>query len=323
MKPSDIHIIKTNSAPEAAQFFKAGKVDAAVVWSPDDQDCLNTVSGSEVILSTKNASNIIADMLFAKKGFIDQHEDLIKAFTEGWLTGNALVNSDSTVKTDAANLLASGLNQPNDFCKKAIDNVRLATYGDNSNFFNLSGTYKGIKAEDLYSNMTEMYKSVGYITTPVPAWRTVSYTKNLRNISLTDAIHAAEGGKSFTEATVKDSTSEAIADKKVSITYPTASYLLTNEAKTAIDNQMVPVANQFASSRIRVQGNTDNQGNPASNKILSYKRAKSVVDYLISQYGFSRSRFIVIGNGSNKPIADNGTDEGRSANRRTDFEVIR
>jgi NitT/TauT family transport system substrate-binding protein len=129
--------------------------------------------------------------------------------------------------------------------------------------------------------------------------------------------------KAFTEATHTDSTSEAISNKKVSISYPSGSFVLTNEAKTAIDNDMLPIANQFASSRIRIQGNTDDVGNPDANKVLSYKRAKSVVDYLVGQYKFNKNRFIVIGNGSKKPIADNGTEDGRAANRRTDFEVVR
>ena len=323
MKPSDVTIVTANSAPEAAQFFKAGKVDAAVVWSPDDQDCLNTVAGSTAILSTKNASNIIADMLFAKKAFLEQHEDLIKAFTEGWLTGNATVNSSPDARTKAADIMSKNMNQSLDFCDKAIGNVRLVTYGDNVNFFNLKGTYSGVKAQDLYTQMADMYKNIGYIKNPVPGWNVASYSKALRSITLTDAIHAPEGMKSFAQATSSDAISEAISNKTVSITFPSGSFVLTDEAKTIVDQEMLPIANQFASSRIRIQGNTDNVGNATANKILSSKRAKAVSTYLISQYGFDKNRFVVVGNGPDKPIADNSTDEGRTKNRRTDFEVIK
>jgi len=323
MKLTDIVVVTSNSAPEAAQVFKAGKVDAAVVWSPDDQDCLVAVTGSTIILSTKNASNIIADVFFAKKGFIDQHEELIKKFTEGWLSSNAMINSDTLIKDSAVMYLASSLNQPYDFCKIAINNVRLTTYGDNVNFFNLAGTYKGVKGEDLYNAMTDMYKAVGYLSGNVPSWKSVIYTKNLRNIVLSGPEHMAESAGNFTIATKEDSTKVAITNKTVSITFPSGSFVLTDEAKTVIDNQMVPVANQFASSRIRIQGNTDNIGNPESNKVLSFRRANAVVNYLISQHSLPKNRFVVIGNGSDKPLVSNDSESGRATNRRTDFEVVR
>ncbi len=55
---------------------------------------------------------------------------------------------------------------------------------------------------------------------------------------------------------------------------------------------------------------------------LSKKRAQAVADYLINEHGFDKNRFIIIGNGPDKPIADNSTDEGRGKNRRTDFELL-
>ena len=45
--------------------------------------------------------------------------------------------------------------------------------------------------------------------------------------------------------------------------------------------------------------------------------------YLSEQYKISKDRFIVVGNGDKKPLADNMTEAGKAKNRRTDFEVIR
>jgi NitT/TauT family transport system substrate-binding protein len=63
-------------------------------------------------------------------------------------------------------------------------------------------------------------------------------------------------------------------------------------------------------------------GNPSSNKSLSEKRAQAVADYLIRNHGFDPNRITVIGNGQDKPVAENTTEEGRKKNRRTDFELI-
>lgn len=55
----DVNIVKVPSAIDAAAAFKAGQVDAAVVWSPDDADCVKSVGGAKVLVSTKQAANII------------------------------------------------------------------------------------------------------------------------------------------------------------------------------------------------------------------------------------------------------------------------
>ncbi|HRP93229.1 MAG TPA: OmpA family protein [Ignavibacteriaceae bacterium] len=68
-------------------------------------------------------------------------------------------------------------------------------------------------------------------------------------------------------------------------------------------------------SRWRIEGYTDNQGSTSFLKKLSYDRAKSVYEYLISQ-GPSSSQFTLFGLGSTSPIANNDTPEVRSTNRR-------
>ena len=82
------------------------------------------------------------------------------------------------------------------------------------------------------------------------------------------------------------------------------------------------IAKGFSGTRIRIEGNTDNVGSPATNKALSLKRAQSVVNFLVKEYRFDKNRFIVVGNGSTKPVADNATADGRAKNRRTDFELL-
>jgi len=52
---------------------------------------------------------------------------------------------------------------------------------------------------------------------------------------------------------------------------------------------------------IEISANTDYVGNNESNKVLSQKRAKSVVDYLISK-GIASDRLTSVGNGKEKPV---------------------
>ncbi len=73
--------------------------------------------------------------------------------------------------------------------------------------------------------------------------------------------------------------------------------------------------------RIEISGHTDNQGKPADNLLLSRNRAQAVVDYLTSK-GIAATRLTAKGYGETQPVADNGTEEGRMLNRRTEMKVI-
>lgn len=67
-----------------------------------------------------------------------------------------------------------------------------------------------------------------------------------------------------------------------------------------------------------IEGNTDNVGTYDHNIDLSRRRAESVVNYLVDNFGIERARLTSKGYGSSRPIADNATDEGKQKNRRID-----
>ncbi len=324
LKASDVQIIKQASAIDAAQVFKSQQVDAAVVWSPDDQACLQAVAGSKILQSTKSASNIIADAFIAKRAWVDQNRDKVQKLYEGWMKGAAEINSNDDNKRKAAKILAenfSGFTEDDAYA--AINNVRLATHGDNQNFFGLNPDYKGVTGEQLYTRMTNSYKALGYAEGRIPNWRLISDPVTIRNTSLAGPDHAGEGQKAFTKVTEEvGKEKEAIATKMVSITFRSGESALDENAKFIVDREMVEIAKAFANSRIRVEGNTDNVGSVALNQSLSRKRAQAVVDYLVTVHGMSRNRFVVVGNGPDKPVATNDTEDGKAKNRRTDFQLI-
>ncbi|MDX1373190.1 MAG: OmpA family protein, partial [Nitrososphaeraceae archaeon] len=74
--------------------------------------------------------------------------------------------------------------------------------------------------------------------------------------------------------------------------------------------------------RVQINGHTDNVGNAVYNKVLSKKRAQSVVDYLIAN-GISAERLEAKGFGEEKPLVSNDDEiGGREINRRTEIEIL-
>ncbi|UII25666.1 OmpA family protein [Fulvivirga maritima] len=73
---------------------------------------------------------------------------------------------------------------------------------------------------------------------------------------------------------------------------------------------------------VQINGHTDNIGNAVYNKVLSKKRAQSVVDYLIS-HNIDPNRLSAKGFGEERPLVSNDDEEdGREINRRTEIEII-
>ncbi|MFK7934220.1 MAG: phosphate ABC transporter substrate-binding/OmpA family protein [Saprospiraceae bacterium] len=324
MSIDDIEVVPQSNAIDAAEVFKSGRVDAAVVWSPDDEAALRAVPGSRVLESTKSASNIIADVFFAKREFVEKNRDKIAKLYEGWMKGAAEINSNPANKQKAIKILSEGLGIPAGDADVAINNVRLVTHGDNVNFFDLNTGYKGVTGSSLYSRMTAEYQDLGFAAKNTPSWRRISYPNIVNSTVLEGAGNDAEGAKTFTKVSDEEAaTKEAIASKPVSISFRTGEYQLDENAKYIIDREFLDIAKAFANSRIRIEGNTDNVGSRSSNVALSKRRAQSVASYLIGEHNIPSNRIIVIGNGPDKPVASNNNDAGKAKNRRTDFQLVR
>lgn len=85
-------------------------------------------------------------------------------------------------------------------------------------------------------------------------------------------------------------------------------------------SQAAEVLVKYPDTYITVEGHTDSTGGAEYNQKLSERRAARVRDLLASR-GVAAARLSVHGYGESDPIADNGTPEGRQANRRVQLEI--
>ncbi len=76
--------------------------------------------------------------------------------------------------------------------------------------------------------------------------------------------------------------------------------------------------NADASLKLSIEGHTDNTGTAAHNQELSTARARSVLGALVG-LGIDPARLQSKGFGQDKPLADNGSDDGRAKNRRVEL----
>jgi outer membrane protein OmpA-like peptidoglycan-associated protein len=96
---------------------------------------------------------------------------------------------------------------------------------------------------------------------------------------------------------------------------------LTPEAKGILDGFVQKLITENKGVYIEIQGHTDSTGTDEVNKALGQKRAEAVMMYLYTQHHIPLHRMSVVSLGSAMPVADNGTRDGRSQNRRVEILV--
>ena len=96
---------------------------------------------------------------------------------------------------------------------------------------------------------------------------------------------------------------------------------LSTEAKGVLDAFVQRLITENKGVYIEVQGHTDSTGTDEINMALGQKRAEAVMVYLYKQHRIPLHRMSAVSMGSSMPIADNGTRDGRSANRRVEILV--
>ena len=103
------------------------------------------------------------------------------------------------------------------------------------------------------------------------------------------------------------------------IFFETGKFDLKNESKSELD-KLVTLLNDNPNLKIQIDGHTDNVGQEKDNQLLSTNRAKSVVGYLLGK-AINPQRLTYKGFGSAKPVADNGSEQSRALNRRTELSI--
>lgn len=316
------NLIGKNASPDARDDFTAGKVDAAVVWEPDVSEALKKRPGSHILVSTKTATNLIADLMIAREDFISKKPEVIKAFIEGWFEGTEKANRETS---HVVQLMMDNMALYKDLgeqvSRENIPTVKWADLADNAKMFGLDGSEPLF--DRIFKEASDSWVKFGYISQKMSP-------NDARDITALKQVFTAIPPEERTvapkeEFTIKKnpeaSSKPAAMTKPLPLYFNTGSSDLDDNARTVLDS-VATLAQTYSNAYIRIEGNTDNVGNATSNVALSERRAQAVVNYLVKRYGFNADRFVSKGNGPYKPVADNGSADGRARNRRTDVMVV-
>ena len=96
---------------------------------------------------------------------------------------------------------------------------------------------------------------------------------------------------------------------------------IRNVSLTVLDEVANTIRRNPDILRMRVEGYTDDRGTPEYNLDLSYRRSRSLVEYLVAR-GVEPARLDFAGYGRGHSVADNGSPDGHSLNRRVEFTIV-
>lgn len=105
------------------------------------------------------------------------------------------------------------------------------------------------------------------------------------------------------------------------INFDNNSAMIKADAKQAVD-EIASLLSKDKTLRLSIEGHTDNVGNAGANKTLSNARAANVVKMLV-QSGVNGKRLQSKGFGSEAPVADNRSEDGRAKNRRVELVKLK
>jgi len=136
----------------------------------------------------------------------------------------------------------------------------------------------------------------------------------------------------YSKIEIPESKGKVVSDINIQLELP-KTYILENvffdtgkatlkpESNKAL-NDLYEVMKLKESLYIEISGHTDSIGGEELNKKLSEDRSNAVRSFLVKK-GIASDRVIAKGYWFSVPLADNGTEEGRAKNRRTEVRIIK
>ena len=316
------------------------KIMGAATWFPGDRN-IEKNTNLQKIISTKQYPNQMATVVVGCDKWMKENSKAVVSFLSAALTATNQIKQHQPWFKYATDLAPKVFcSSPSDCSETSEDWFKFAVPGG-STLTNSAGVQVpigGTQMANLADNKkyfgmggsNNIYKSVyNYFSGVIQDLNPAGFMDNVKGLTAyEDAVDLQYLGQVNIDAgtTLKADYSknkgEVFANRSWNIEFETGSDRITSKSIAQL-NQLYDALNIAENAKVSVVGHTDNVGNASANLTLSEKRARAVKQWLISKSNgsFPSERFNVEGRGQDQPVADNGTESGRTQNRRVQISL--
>ncbi len=310
--------------------------DAVATWTPGDVNIAKQKGGLVSIVSTKEYSNQMPNVMVTTKRWYDAHQKEVEGIMLAHAVAGDQVKSHPEALSHAADISADvygDKDKTGAYWLKYYKGVaeadrngdvvelggsKVFNFADNLNLFGLNDGGTNIYAS--------VYKAFGDVQTKLYPKELPTYVplNDMLDLSLLRNMQAKYKGKTVAPAETQkfaagDEIRRNVSKRAWNIEFNTGQSTFTPATEREL-NDLFDDLVVAGSLKVAVHGHTDNTGAPEKNQQLSEDRAMAVRQWLEhkSNSAFPDGRIQVYAHGATEPVASNNTPAGKAKNRRVE-----
>jgi OOP family OmpA-OmpF porin len=310
--------------------------DAVATWTPGDVNIAKQKGGLVNIVSTKDYSNQMPNIMVTTKRWYDAHQPAVLSIMTAFAVAGDQVKSHPEALSRAADISAQvygDQDKPGAYWLKYYKGTSEADRTGNvvelggSKAFNFSDNLTLFGLDNGGTNIyAAVYKTFGDVQRKLYPKELPNYVPlaNMLDLTLLRKLQAQYKGKNVAPAETQqfaadDEIRRNVSKRAWNIEFNTGQSTFTPAAQRELSQLFddLVVAGRL---KVAVHGYTDNTGNPTANQQLSQARAEAVAHWLEtkSASAFPQGRVQVYAHGAAEPVASNATEAGKAQNRRVE-----
>jgi len=313
------------------------RADAVATWTPGDVNIAQQKGGLVSIVSTRDYSNQMPNIMVTTKRWYDAHPKEVAGLMTAFAQAGDQVKAHPEALSKAADISAEvygDRDKKGDYWLKYYKGVEEAdkTGGvvslGGSKAFNFSDNLTLFGLNEGGTNIyASVYKTFGDVQSKLYPKELPSYVPldQMLDLGPLRAMQAQYKGKSVAPAdkpkfAAGDEIRRNVSRRAWNIEFNTGQSSFTPAAERQL-NQLFDDLVVAGSLKVAVHGHTDNAGDPQRNQQLSEDRALAVRQWLEakSRSAFPEGRIQVFAHGPSEPVVSNATPAGKAKNRRVEI----